>query len=208
VARGSVPQNQAGYKLETSRNLRAHTNHPAGVPSNNLDYYPTDEALYNIRSQAQDTLNMLHENNQRFFGLRGPLTLHAWGYDADGYPVPNAADEPLAYDNFGRPKRFKLKLTNSGAAKKYSSLSVGELFTISGNTNVFAKTFNYENLPSSWSSLSTTAINNSDVTPIKIEDNMDVDGGYDPGPTPTAGNPIDYTQGFNVLTYGKLVLLI
>ena len=25
---------------------------------------------------------------------------------------------------------------------------------------------------------------------------MDVDGGYDPGPTPTAGNPIDYTQGF------------
>jgi hypothetical protein len=196
VARGSVPQNQAGYKLETSRNLRAHTNHPVGVPSNNLDYYPYDESLYHIRDKASDSLNMLHENNQRFFGLRGPLTLHAWGYDADGYPVPNAADEPLAYDNLGRPKRFKLKLTNSGAAKKYSSLSVGELFTISGNTNIFAKTFNYENLPSSWSSLSTTAINNSDVTPIKIEDNMDVDGGYDPGNPPVAGSAINYIDGF------------
>lgn len=33
-------------------------------------------------------------NNHRFFALRGPLMLHAWGYDTEGYPVPNAGHEP------------------------------------------------------------------------------------------------------------------
>lgn len=190
VARGSVPQSKARYKLETSRNIQK-------PGSNNADYDPYDNTLYSTRSKLDPTLNLLHETNQRFFGLRGPLTLHSWGYDEEGYPVPNAADEPLDYDNFGRPKRFKLKFTNNGATKKYSSLSVGELFMIVGNTNIFAKTFNYENLPSSWSSLTTAAINNTDVTPIKIEDNMDVDGGFDPG------TPSDYTTGFKGSIIGK-----
>lgn len=34
-------------------------------------------------------------NNMRFFGLRGPLMLHSWGYDVEGYPVPNSSGEPL-----------------------------------------------------------------------------------------------------------------
>lgn len=34
-------------------------------------------------------------NNMRFFGLRGPVMLHSWGYDLEGYPVPNASGEPL-----------------------------------------------------------------------------------------------------------------
>lgn len=33
-----------------------------------------------------------YEGDYRFFGLRGPLLLHSWGYDIDGKPVPNAAD--------------------------------------------------------------------------------------------------------------------
>jgi hypothetical protein len=33
-------------------------------------------------------------NNMRFFGLRGPLMVHGWGYDLEGYPVPNASGEP------------------------------------------------------------------------------------------------------------------
>jgi hypothetical protein len=33
-------------------------------------------------------------NNVRFFGLRGPLMIHGWGYDLEGYPVPNASGEP------------------------------------------------------------------------------------------------------------------
>lgn len=57
-------------------------------------------------------------NNQRFFALRGPLMMHGWGYDTSGYPVPNAADEPMVYDGEGRPKRFFL--TSSGT-NDYSS---------------------------------------------------------------------------------------
>jgi hypothetical protein len=44
--------------------------------------------------------------NQRFFGLRGPIMLHSWGFDTDGYPVPNATGQPLSMDNFNRPLRF------------------------------------------------------------------------------------------------------
>lgn len=42
-------------------------------------------------------------NNSRFFGLRGPLMLHSWGYDTEGYPVPNSSGE-LKYkiDNQGK----------------------------------------------------------------------------------------------------------
>jgi hypothetical protein len=43
--------------------------------------------------------------NNRFMGLRGPLILHAWGYDLNGFPVPNAADEPKFIDADGKMKR-------------------------------------------------------------------------------------------------------
>jgi hypothetical protein len=42
-------------------------------------------------------------------GLRGPLMLHAWGYDLDGYPVPNAAEEPKEVNDKGMFKRHKKK---------------------------------------------------------------------------------------------------
>lgn len=32
-------------------------------------------------------------NNSRFFGFRGPMMLHGWGYDTEGYPVPNASGD-------------------------------------------------------------------------------------------------------------------
>lgn len=50
--------------------------------------------------------------NQRFFAFRGPMMLHGWGYDTEGFPVPNEADEPKSFDSAGRPLRFVL--TNSG----------------------------------------------------------------------------------------------
>ena len=66
-------------------------------------------------------------NNQRFIGLRGPLVLHGWGYDIDGYPVPNESDEPR-YDNKGRPLRFKAKAEEDGGIKPYDKLSAGDAF--------------------------------------------------------------------------------
>lgn len=38
-------------------------------------------------------------NNVRFFGLRGPLMVHGWGYDLDGYPIPNSSGEPKLDSN-------------------------------------------------------------------------------------------------------------
>jgi hypothetical protein len=34
--------------------------------------------------------------------------LHSWGFDTDGYPVPNATGQPLQFDNYNRPLRFVL----------------------------------------------------------------------------------------------------
>ena len=56
----------------------------------------------------QDTMfmNALAQNDPdkyaedyRFLGLRGPIVLHAWGYDLDGKPVPNASDNDSAAKN-------------------------------------------------------------------------------------------------------------
>jgi hypothetical protein len=33
-----------------------------------------------------------YASDYRFLGLRGPMVLHAWGYDTQGKPIPNAAD--------------------------------------------------------------------------------------------------------------------
>jgi hypothetical protein len=70
----------------------------------NKDYYDID-LTYKYNTNENILLN------QRFFGLRGPLMMHGWGYDTEGYPVPNAADEPLEEDKYGRPKRFILTVS-------------------------------------------------------------------------------------------------
>ena len=46
--------------------------------------------------------------NHRFFGFRGPMMMHGWGYDQEGYPVPNSCDEPKETDAQNRPKRWVL----------------------------------------------------------------------------------------------------
>ena len=58
--------------------------------------------------ESKEAEGTLFLNNQRFFSLRGPLMVHGWGYDKDGYPTPNYSDEPLEIDEDGRPKRFRL----------------------------------------------------------------------------------------------------
>lgn len=46
--------------------------------------------LYSTEDQAR------YSQDYRFLGLRGPLVLHAWGYDTDGKPIPNKADNLAA----------------------------------------------------------------------------------------------------------------
>jgi hypothetical protein len=60
-------------------------------------------AQYDIKyiefAQDHPNLNMdktfAIANNMKSFGLRGPLMVHGWGYDLEGYPVPNASGQPL-----------------------------------------------------------------------------------------------------------------
>jgi len=92
----------------------------------NKDFYDID-LTYKYNTNENILLN------QRFFGLRGPLMMHGWGYDTEGYPVPNAADEPLEIDNYGRPKRFILTasgtndLTKDGAFLPTSNNLLGDI---------------------------------------------------------------------------------
>lgn len=71
--------------------------------------------------------------NHRFMSFRGPMLLHGWGYDIDGYPVPNSADEPKEVDDKGRPKRFFLKadgtndLTKDGAFLPTDTQQLGDI---------------------------------------------------------------------------------
>ncbi|NDC71834.1 MAG: hypothetical protein EBZ62_00065 [Sphingobacteriia bacterium] len=53
----------------------------SGIPASGI--YTSHYSLRDPQRYSQD---------YRFLGLRGPLVLHAWGYDLDGKPVPNEAD--------------------------------------------------------------------------------------------------------------------
>lgn len=48
----------------------------------------------NYSELDKDYLSGRYQSNQRFLGFRGPMVVHGWGYDQEGYPVPNASGEP------------------------------------------------------------------------------------------------------------------
>lgn len=47
-------------------------------------------------AQTEDTANSDHQDDYRMMALRGPLILKSWGYDLDGFPVPNKVDSATA----------------------------------------------------------------------------------------------------------------
>jgi len=61
-----------------------------GSLSSNPDYNTegVDQYLKEKNGDGKDI-----DNNVRFIGLRGPLVVHGWGYDVNGYPVPNASGQ-------------------------------------------------------------------------------------------------------------------
>lgn len=100
------------------------------VRNYDYDYY---DSRFKRRMAATDYSTFIDkdfEQNMRFVGFRGPMMMHGWGYDTEGYPVPNAADEPIEIDPYGRPKRFKTIREVETTSVKYSSLGVGEAFCI------------------------------------------------------------------------------
>lgn len=67
-----------------------------------------------------DSLGLMHKlisgqnkytNDYRFMALRGPLIVNGWGFDTEGYPIPNEVDNALAassgvYETAGRTDKF------------------------------------------------------------------------------------------------------
>ena len=130
VARGAIPQ-------------RDFTISDGGVTINghHPDFYDEDLILQeSLRNRNTGNIPILpkYQMNQRFLGLRGPLTMHAWGYDTEGYPVPNAADEPLEFDSNGRPRRFKLKIKTQQEIT-YGSVPNGGVYYYSATDQTFVK---------------------------------------------------------------------
>jgi len=196
VGRGAIPPGSYDYALESSKNFTKFNKHPTGLDKNNLDYYNKDIMVKFYRDKLEpSTTGIIPEMNYRFFALRGPLTMHGWGYDTEGYPVPNAADEPYAVDEYGRPKRFKQKIINLGSIK-YGRLLEGDPFKLIGGTddNFYTKTFNKELVPK-LNSDNSKFTDDTKVTKYKIIDDYSDAGGYDP--VTYKGSIISKTQKYN-----------
>lgn len=67
-------------------NYAGHVIDALGRPSGTLD----NGFIMNFYDDSQK--NDRYTEDYRFLGLRGPLVLHAWGYDTQGKPIPNASD--------------------------------------------------------------------------------------------------------------------
>jgi len=132
VARGAIVQRDLEITSSQYEYQYDRDHHP--------DYHSRDLELNNSVSAAGAIPTLEdYQMNQRFLGLRGPLVMHAWGYDKDGFPIPNAADEPLEIDALGRPRRFKLKVKESyPKTVVYSELANGSAyaFAVNGELNV------------------------------------------------------------------------
>lgn len=77
----TVPENENSLKPAYS----------ADIEKNFLDY--DQNYIDYCQANNQQPIGITPSNNMRFFGLRGPLMVHGWGYDLEGYPVPNASGE-------------------------------------------------------------------------------------------------------------------
>lgn len=102
VARGQVPM--LGSISESDN---------TAIDQDGLEYYDLNNAASDIdanglafdrQAKLQQQVNMF---NLRFLGLRGPLVMAGWGYDTEGFPVPNASGEPKEINSEGFPRKIK-----------------------------------------------------------------------------------------------------
>ena len=196
VARGTVPPDEYKYKLETSKNMLSR-NKFSPYTEKDPDYYGYDTIGAFFRHRLSGGTGPIDdksvsENNQRFFGLRGPLVIHGWGFDTEGYPVPNAADEPYAKDEYGRRKRFKLKLTVDAKPTDYTKLEAGAAYIqntqYAAGVKIYGSKYNtnkYTNgsimNDTSGGILEYIGDSNGVWYKITIEDDLSNIGGFDPG---------------------------
>lgn len=152
------------------KNLSIHNNLKTSKASHQVDFYSRDVVL-NAKIRENQGFDVDYQMNQRFLGLRGPLVMHGWGYDLEGYPVPNAADEPYEIDRYGRPRRFKIKLKEQKEAT-YKSLDIGDAFIYPTGDGIFGPEYVKKHKPE----ISVT--DNTKVLAVVYEDDLTNAGGF------------------------------
>jgi hypothetical protein len=111
------------------------------IDRNYLDYDLNWKEFHKDREDNIDNL-ITPSTNMRFFGFRGPLMLHGWGYDTEGFPVPNSCYEPKVEDN-------KIVLDNDGnVIYKNQTRKADGTWTKPFKENTFLK--GWGQLPGSW----------------------------------------------------------
>ncbi len=181
VGRGAVVPKKISISDTLTKNISGHV----------TSYYNKDLELQKARKNREN-LDIDYPMNQRFLGLRGPLMMHGWGYDTEGFPVPNAADEPYEYDSYNRPKRFKQKLKDGyPKTTTYKQLADGALFSMVAGGAQFIKSSKIT--PSELGQAAGTNLDNLSVKEYIYENDMKNAGGF-PDSTVTAN--VDRTAGF------------
>lgn len=132
IGRGAVPPGYIGRNIEISKNLNNYKLsdiNSSGVPVlHNPDFYHKDIEWHEKVGLVPRSFEESYDMNQRFMGLRGPLNMHGWGYDTEGFPVPNAADEPKEVDpNTGAPKRFLQQIEKLPKLITFLDMKVGDI---------------------------------------------------------------------------------
>ena len=93
ISRGEYNPTEESFYINTNINTYRNGHNP-------------DFSRFDTKVKELENINVLL--NQRFLALRGPLMMHGWGFDTDGYPIPNAYDMPYSIDDKGRQLRFQL----------------------------------------------------------------------------------------------------
>jgi len=122
VARGMVPMLGS---ISQSDNI--------SIDQSGLEFFDlnNEDANFDHNSMAFDSEAQLQQiittTNFRFLGLRGPLVMAGWGYDIDGYPIPNASGDPKEINESGLPKRIRnLEDTVGSFDPSYSGVILGK----------------------------------------------------------------------------------
>jgi hypothetical protein len=92
-----------------------------GIPTSDLDWNSYAFDLGRGLSSSR-----FHLMNHRFLALRGPLVMSGWGFDTEGYPVPNSSGEPKELDAQGYPKRISSPQDNGGGFQSYPGNILGK----------------------------------------------------------------------------------
>lgn len=143
---------------------------------------------YDLNLIAADPTNTKAFQNLRSFGFRGPLMVHGWGYDLEGYPVPNSSGElklngagGYVLDNEGNPvgknqvlqadgtysAPYKENTFYKGWAQQPGSWPVGPVdLRWDDNANVWTVGANYKPV---WVVLETDLLNDEPVRGIIVE---------------------------------------